>query len=826
MRRRWLVLAWLVALAEAAAATAFAITNETDDVDTLTFALAITVALSFVASGLVALWRRPENRTGYLLAAVGYLWFFGALTETGNDWLFTIGVALGSSAFGAFVHLLLAFPSGHLASRRDRLLVLGTYVLVIGGSAAILLVDETPSAGCPDCTSTIAVRDAPSARDALDAVFTLLAVSIALSVLGIMARRYLRASRAQRRALGPVVASGALALIFLLAELVVAAFSEDAARPLEYLFLATFATVPLAFLAGVLRSRLARAGVGDLLLELAGGTPIRDAIAQALGDPTLEIAYWQPEEGRYLSAAGKPLPQNGSARHVSLVEHGGRPTAALVHDPLLADEPELVEAVAAAAALWLDNERLQAKLRTQYEFLDTIVNAAPSLLCSLDREGRITNLNAASRRASGFADEEELRWQHFWEVFVAPAERDDARHRFEEAAPDHPSAAFEHTFVNRLGDEVTIAWSTAPIYDAQGHVSSIVCGGLDVTERRRREQELEVERDFAGTVANTIPIFLVGVWDDASVNGYGPNPAFEHNLGWTREDTIGRNLLDFVHPEDRYLAGMAIASAANGVPYERRESRWLHKDGSTRIVSWSAREILGMEGRTVVLVSGADVTERYRQAEELRASRARIVQAGDAERRRLERNLHDGAQQRLVALSLSLRLAQGKIASDPGAAEQVLEASRAELAAALDDLRELARGIHPAVLTDRGLAAALETLAQRTPVPVSFECPEGRLPAPVEAAAYYVIAEALANVAKYAQATEASVRVEREEEHEHVRVLVEDDGIGGADPSRGSGLRGLADRVAALEGTFEVDSLPGDGTRITVVIPLQPDLPE
>jgi PAS domain S-box-containing protein len=824
MRRRWLALGGVAALVEAALAIGIAVANETDDVDGLTFALAITVALSFVSSGLVALWRRPENRTGYLLAAVGYLWFFGALTETGNDWLFTIGVALGGSAFGAFVHLLLAFPSGRLASRRDRLLVLGTYVLVIGGSTAILLVDERPSAGCPDCRSTIAIRDSAAARDALDLGFTVLAVSIALSVLAIMARRYATASGALRRVLGPVVASGALALIFLLAELVVAAFSEDAARPLEYLFLATFATVPIAFLVGVLRSRLARASVGDLLLDLAGGTPIRDAIARALGDPTLEVAYWQSDEERYVFADGSPLPQDGDPRHVSLVEHGGRPTAALVHDPQLADERELVEAVAAAAALWLDNERLQAKLRAQYEFLDTIVNAAPSLLCSLDREGRITNLNAASRRASGYADQEEVRRQHFWDVFVAPAEREEAQRRFDEAAPDHPSTAFEHTFVNRLGDELTIAWSTAPIYDASGQLDSIVCGGLDVTERRRREQELEVERDFAGTVANTIPIFLVGVWDDASVNGYGPNPAFEHNLGWTREDTIGRNLLDFVHPEDRYLAGMAIASAANGVPSERRESRWLHKDGSTRTVSWSAREILGMEGRTVVLVSGADVTERYQQAEELRASRARIVQAGDAERRRLERNLHDGAQQRLVALSLSLRLAQAKIASDPGAAEQVLEASRAELAAALDELRELARGIHPAVLTDRGLAAALETLTQRTPIPVSVETPECRLPAPVEAAAYYVIAEALANVVKYARATEASVRVVREDEH--VRVFVEDDGVGGADPSRGSGLRGLADRVAALEGTLEIDSPPGEGTRIAVVIPLEPELPE
>jgi PAS domain S-box-containing protein len=305
------------------------------------------------------------------------------------------------------------------------------------------------------------------------------------------------------------------------------------------------------------------------------------------------------------------------------------------------------------------------------------------------------------------------------------------------------------------------------------------------------------------------------------VNGYGPNPAFELNLGWTREDTSGRSLLDFVHPEDRYLAGMAIASAANGVPSERRESRWLHKDGSTRIVSWSAREILGTEGRTVVLVSGADVTHRYRQAEEIRASRARIVQAGDDERRRLERNLHDGAQQRLVALSLSLRLAQAKLESNPTAAGEVLEQSRVELAAALDELRELARGIHPAILTDRGLAAALEALASRLPVPVEIQTPEVDLPQPVEAAAYYVVAEALANVIKYARASDVIVRVECDETR--ARVEVTDDGIGGADPSTGSGLRGLSDRVAALDGTLEVDSPPTGGTRIVAEIPLEYD---
>ena len=118
-------------------------------------------------------------------------------------------------------------------------------------------------------------------------------------------------------------------------------------------------------------------GVADLLLELTQGTPIKDALARTLNDPTLDIAYWLPETGRYVSADGKPLQEGDGSRHVTLVEHAGRPTAALLHDPMLVDEPELIEATAAAAGLWLDNERLQAKLRAQIEFLETIVNASP-----------------------------------------------------------------------------------------------------------------------------------------------------------------------------------------------------------------------------------------------------------------------------------------------------------------------------------------------------------------------------------------------------------------------------------------------------------------
>ena len=204
--------------------------------------------------------------------------------------------------------------------------------------------------------------------------------------------------------------------------------------------------------------------------------------------------------------------------------------------------------------------------------------------------------------------------------------------------------------------------------------------------------------------------------------------------------------------------------------------------------------------------------------EQLAASRARIVEAGDKERRRLERNLHDGAQQRLVSVALDLRVVGAQLAKDPEAAGELLATARDQLAQGLDELRELARGIHPAVLTDRGLGPALESLAVRAPLPIEItELPEERLAGPVEAAAYYVVAEAITNVAKYAQASHASVSVRRS--NGRALVTVADDGVGGADPTRGTGLRGLADRVAALDGVFAVESTPAHGTRVSAEIP-------
>ncbi|MGH2948869.1 MAG: sensor histidine kinase [Solirubrobacteraceae bacterium] len=224
----------------------------------------------------------------------------------------------------------------------------------------------------------------------------------------------------------------------------------------------------------------------------------------------------------------------------------------------------------------------------------------------------------------------------------------------------------------------------------------------------------------------------------------------------------------------------------------------------------------GLFARVMLGPSTVQLRERV---DDLRDARARIIAAADAERRRIERDLHDGAQQRLVSLSLTLGLAQSRLAADPEAAAPLIEQAREEAQLAVKELRDLASGIHPAVLSDRGLGAALEALAARAPVPTAVHgIPDDRLPPPVEAAAYFVTAEALTNVAKYAHADSASVTLAVE--HGRLRLTVRDDGAGGADLSAGSGLRGLRDRVEALDGRLDVHSPPGAGTTVTAEMPL------
>jgi signal transduction histidine kinase len=202
------------------------------------------------------------------------------------------------------------------------------------------------------------------------------------------------------------------------------------------------------------------------------------------------------------------------------------------------------------------------------------------------------------------------------------------------------------------------------------------------------------------------------------------------------------------------------------------------------------------------------------QLAEVQASRQRIVEAADSERRRVERDLHDGAQQRLVALAMRLDLAR----STTGASADLLDDATAELRAAVAEVRDLARGLHPTILSEAGLRPSIEALAERTAIPVTVVAPDERFPGPVESAAYFIVSEALTNVARYAAAS--AVRVTIHADGDRLSVVIRDDGKGGADPSAGSGLRGLTDRVAALGGSLDVKSPPGGGTTIVAQLPL------
>jgi len=294
-----------------------------------------------------------------------------------------------------------------------------------------------------------------------------------------------------------------------------------------------------------------------------------------------------------------------------------------------------------------------------------------------------------------------------------------------------------------------------------------------------------------------------------------------------------RTLLSIIHPEDQERVMREVATASDDERPFAQEYRIVRADGAVRWVLDRGQLVSGFGGRLWMDGVIFDITER-REAEEalrrreieaartaeLRASRARIVAAADAARRKIERDLHDGAQQRLVTLALDVQVARNRLRAAPDSAGPFLDRLAAELSDASAELRELARGIHPAVLTERGLIPAVEALARRAPVPVELHAGAfQRLSPTLEITAYFTVSEALTNVAKYARATHATVRLA----HEDGALVIEvhDDGVGGARAGVGSGLSGLADRVGACDGTLSIESPAGAGTLVRAVLPVQ-----
>ena len=703
MRTRTAVVIWTLALVVAAGASALSLTSDHEGNPFAQIALSVPVGLAFIASGLIACSRRPENRTGLLMLLTGFAWFLGALSESDNSIVYTAGIVLGYLVFGFFAHLVLAFPSGRLETRARRIVAACAYVLMIGvHPAAMLVVDFRRERGCSACPpNEVLITEHEMLGDVLEVVMRAGSFTVAVAIIVILVRCWRAASPPLRRALGPVLLTSGGTLVILAVWVTAGSISPRIDHTLNWVSLGALLTVPLAFLFGLLRTRLARSALGQLLVELRDSLArgdLRDSLARALGDPTLEIAY-ALGDGVYVGVDGRrvDLPGDGDDRAATFVEREGVCIAALVHDPSLLDDPDLLEAAAAAAGLSLENERRLAALAESETRNRALLDAIPDLMFRISRDGVYLDVRGDER------------------ALVAPAEE-------------------------LIGKNVL---DVLP---------------RDVAERVGRSAHRALE---TGAVQSAEYELTIG----------GTRRSFEGRIVPSGEDEVLLIVRDFT---DRKRAEEELAR--------------LHAELRARL-------------------------------EELKASRARIVEAGAIERRRLERNLHDGAQQRLVSLSLTLRLVEAKLRSDPDGAVELLQRGNEQLSLALEELRELARGIHPAVLTDRGLEPALHALTARAPLPVEVSSSlDDRLPGPVEAAAYYVVSEALANIAKYAQASSAKVHVARHDGRAVVEVA--DDGVGGADPARGSGLRGLADRVEALDGRLDVESPPGGGTTVRAEIPI------
>jgi PAS domain S-box-containing protein len=336
--------------------------------------------------------------------------------------------------------------------------------------------------------------------------------------------------------------------------------------------------------------------------------------------------------------------------------------------------------------------------------------------------------------------------------------------------------------------------------------------------RRRAEEEVRASESRLRAMLEAALDAVVTMDARGRVTGW--NPAAEAIFGYAASEASGREMAELIVPpalRDAHRRGLArFLETQRPVILDRRlELTGRRRDGTEFPVELTITRI-ALPGPPTFTGYLRDITVRTTAIRELRASRARLVAVADAERRRIQRNLHDGAQQRLT--SALLTLGRIRAASDEHAA--LLELAIDELATGLAEIRELAGGLHPSILSERGLVAALQALALRAPLPVELQgVPDRRLPEAVEAAAYYVVAEALANVHKHAGAHRVTVNAIADAKR--LSVVVSDDGAGGAD-EQGSGLRGLADRVEALDGRLSVESPRAGGTRLRAEIPLRP----
>jgi PAS domain S-box-containing protein len=504
---------------------------------------------------------------------------------------------------------------------------------------------------------------------------------------------------------------------------------------------------------------------------------------------------------------------------------------------------------------------------TPDDYVDVLAQTGMGMVCILDPTGKIMLFDAACERATGFAAADVV-GRDARETVIPPDEA-AAFGDFMAQLADAPSPSPQiGHWMTAAGDRRLIAWSNRPLFGEDGESMGLLTVGIDLTERERASAELralhaELRRRLAeqaalrrvatlvAAEADPAHVFTVVAEEAAAVAGADASAVVRYDAEGNAE-VVGRHGGDPssfpvgatipVDPDSALGRVLKTGEAARAEPDEASETplaRAMRASGYRSAEAapiwlgggpWGAIVVVGRDVDALpdephsalapfadllaLALASADARER------LLESRARLVEAADGERRRVERDLHDGAQQRLVTLALQLRAAR-RAAAGAGADERLdglLETAEAEARGALEDLRDLARGLHPAVLSEHGLAAALRALAQRAPLPVAVDhVSDLRFPPTVEVAAYYVVAEALTNVAKHAGAKHVTVAARPSDGR--LVVTVADDGRGGANPGGGTGLCGLADRVEALRGTLEITSTPA-GTVLRAELPI------
>jgi signal transduction histidine kinase len=533
------------------------------------------VGASYLAAGLIARRRRPSERIGWVLMAVGFVWYLPALTNVRSPVPFVLGTMLGVLWESSVAHLALAWPSGHLRSRWQRAVVVGSYAWNLGNNFAQMLFWNPSANGCgPSCPANpLLVYPDQKVQTAIGTAGGLVSFAASAVVVVLCAHNWRSARGYARREITPLIWVAVPVALYIVTLGAVDNFNLNVPNLIVY-GVAPLVLVlpPAAFLAGMLRARLARRAVGTALVDLEPGpapTRLRDTLAVALGDSTLQLVFRRPD-GSYQDTSDQALDMDRLDSERSASELDPARDAILVYDERLRYEPQLIKVAVSVASLALQHSRLQAEVTAQLD--------------------------------------------------------------------------------------------------------------------------------------------------------------------------------------------------------------------------------------------------------QVRASRSRLVEAGDTARRRLERDLHDGAQQRLVTLSLSLGMARARAVGTDAELESLLESASKEAREALVELRELARGIHPAVLTETGLRGALQALVERAPIATTLaDVPPERFSPSIEATAYFVACEALTNVVKHAAAGAATITITRSTGA--LIVQVDDDGIGGARADGRSGLNGLYDRVASVGGSLRIESFRGEGTHIEAEIP-------